>query len=108
HRDHRHLHSFPTRRSSDLPQGVKVARRNTRRRSGPRSAGRRTNFPGRQSGSRSSRGWRTSAALSGHRAGPLTFSTLDYSENLTAYLENSFFVLPNVALIGGVCFGVQL
>lgn len=42
--------------------------------------------------------------LPGARKGPLTFSTLDYSENLTAYLENSFFVLPSVALIGGGLF----
>ena len=31
--------------------------------------------------------------------GPLLFSSLDKSENYSAYLENSFYVLPNVALI---------
>lgn len=42
--------------------------------------------------------------LPGARKGPLTFSSLDSSENATAYLENSFFVLPNVALIAGGLF----
>ncbi|MET3410104.1 TonB-dependent receptor [Methylobacterium sp. 1030] len=42
--------------------------------------------------------------LNGAVKGPLTFSTLDRSENLSAYAENSFFILPNVALVGGGFF----
>lgn len=36
--------------------------------------------------------------------GPLTFSTIDSTDNLIAYLENSFFVLPNLAVVAGGVF----
>lgn len=39
--------------------------------------------------------------LPGAVKGALTFSSLDYSENVSAYAENSFFVLPDVALVAG-------
>lgn len=42
--------------------------------------------------------------LPGARKGALTFSSLDYSENVSAYAENSFFVLPNVSLVAGGLF----
>jgi iron complex outermembrane receptor protein len=36
--------------------------------------------------------------------GALTFSTLDKSDNASAYAENSFYVVPTVSLIAGVQF----
>ena len=39
--------------------------------------------------------------LTGGVKGPLLFSTLDTSQNYSAYAENSFYILKNVALIAG-------
>src|SRR5690606_25823174 len=36
--------------------------------------------------------------------GPLLFSSLDKSENYSAYLENSFYFLPRVALVASPPF----
>ncbi|WP_398475010.1 TonB-dependent receptor family protein [Tardiphaga sp.] len=41
--------------------------------------------------------------LAGQR-GALTYSSIDRSENTSVYAENSLYVLPNVALIGGTQF----
>lgn len=40
----------------------------------------------------------------GATKGPLTFSTMDKAQNYSAYAENSFYVLPDVALIAGTQF----
>lgn len=42
--------------------------------------------------------------LSGAVKGALAFSTRDKAENYSAYAENSFYVLPKVALVAGVQF----
>ncbi len=42
--------------------------------------------------------------LPGAVKGALTFSTLDKSQNVSAYAEDSFYFLKNVALVAGVQF----